>query len=171
MAPRTPTAGGGDPLPHPTSAWPLLNCHRYWDTTCDAVGIPVFLNLLRWRPYEQDTVDSPGLLQHQVYQSEVTDRQTHIHNHHHHNHFTALFFRDQPGEPVPEENFWTLWCKGRLTEADTLTIQLGATPSGLTSAHLHHPLIFLQAGCPSCRPTNSVIALKASSAFRLGRRR
>jgi len=40
---------------------------------------------------------------------------------------------------VPEENFWTLWCKGRLTEADTLTIRLGATPSGLTSAHLHHP--------------------------------
>jgi len=26
---------------------------------------------------------------------------------------------DHPGEPVPEENFWTLWCKGRLTEADT----------------------------------------------------
>ena len=47
------------------------------------------------------------------------------------------FFRDHPGEPVPEENFWTLWCKGRLTEADTLTIWLGATPSGLTSAHLH----------------------------------
>jgi len=22
---------------------------------------------------------------------------------------------------VPEENFWTLWCKGRLTEADTPT--------------------------------------------------
>ena len=34
-----------------------------------------------------------------------------------------LFFRDHPGEPVPEENFWTLWCKGRLTEADTLTIR------------------------------------------------
>jgi len=40
---------------------------------------------------------------------------------------------------VPEENFWTLWCKGRLTEADTPIIRLGATPSGLTSAHLHHP--------------------------------
>jgi len=51
------------------------------------------------------------------------------------------FFRDDPGEPVPEENFWTLWCKGRLTEADTMTIRLGATPSGLTSAHLHHPPI------------------------------
>ena len=63
------------------------------------------------------------------------------------------FFRDHPVEPVPEENFWTLWCKGRLTEADTPTIRMGATPSGLvTSAHLHHPPYFLQAGCPSCRP-------------------
>jgi len=59
-------------------------------------------------------------------------------HHHHHNHFTA-FFQDHPGEPVPEENYWTLWCKQRLTEADTLTIRLGATPSGLTSAHLHRP--------------------------------
>jgi len=41
------------------------------------------------------------------------------------------FFQDHPDEPVPEENFWTLWCKGRLTEADTPTIRLGATPSGL----------------------------------------
>jgi len=52
------------------------------------------------------------------------------------------FFRDHPGEPVPGENLWTLWCKGRLTEADTATVRLGATPSGLTSAHLHHPPIF-----------------------------
>jgi len=34
-----------------------------------------------------------------------------------------------------------LWCKGRLTKADILIIRLGATPSGLTSAHLHHPPI------------------------------
>ena len=52
--------------------------------------------------------------------------------------FLALFW-DHPGEPVPEENFWTSLCKGKLTLADTLTIRLGATPSGLTSAHLHHP--------------------------------
>jgi len=72
-------------------------------------------------------------------------------------------FRDHPGEPVPEENFWTLWCKGRLTEADTPTIWLGATPSGLTRANLHHPHFFtvLQVGYPSCRPTNSVKALMA----------
>jgi len=63
---------------------------------------------------------------------------------HTHIRFTALF-RDHPGKLVPEENFWTLMCKGRLTEADTLTIRLGATPSALTSAHLHHPPIFLQA--------------------------
>ena len=28
--------------------------------------------------------------------------------------------------------------QGKITEADTQTIRLGATPSGLTSAHLHH---------------------------------
>jgi len=59
----------------------------------------------------------------------------------HRNRFTA-FFRDHPSEPVPEENFWTLWCKGRFTEADTQTTQLGATPSRLTSAHHHHPSFF-----------------------------
>jgi len=71
------------------------------------------------------------------------------------------FSRDHPGEPVPEENFWTLWCKGRLTEAGTLTIRLGATPSGLTNAHFHNPPYILQAGCPSYRPTNSVKTPKA----------
>ena len=118
-----------------------------------------------------------------------------IHSSHHHNHnrFTALSW-DHPGEPVPEENFWTLWCKGRLTEADTPTIRLGATPSRLTSAHLHHPPFFtgrmpflspnlvsdmavfvlksdVKLQLTNCRPTNSVKALKVTSAFRLGRRR
>jgi len=32
--------------------------------------------------------------------------------------------------------------QGKITEADTPTIRLGATPSILTSAHLHHPPIF-----------------------------
>ena len=38
------------------------------------------------------------------------------------------------------ENFWTLWCKGRLRQADTVTIRLATTLTGLTSAHLHYPL-------------------------------
>jgi len=96
-----------------------------------------------------------------------------LRNHHHHHTTTVLrpFFWDHPGEPVPEENFWTLWCKGRLTEADTSTIRLGDTPYRLTSAHLNHPLYFLQTGCPSCHPTNSVKALKATNTFGLGSRR
>jgi len=64
-----------------------------------------------------------------------------------------LFFQDHLGEPVPEENFWTLWCKGRLTEADTPTIRMGATPSGLvTSAHLHHPPYFFTGQMPFLPP-------------------
>ena len=54
----------------------------------------------------------------------------------HYSRFMSLF-RDHPCEPVPEENFCTLWCKGRFTEADTLTIRLGATPSGLTLSLIH----------------------------------
>jgi len=48
-------------------------------------------------------------------------------------------------------NFWTLWWKRRLTEADTPTIRLGATPSRLTSARCPSPPSphFLQARCPS----------------------
>jgi len=67
------------------------------------------------------------------------------------------FFRDHLGEPVPEENFWNLWCMERLTEADTLTIRLGATPSRLTSAHLHHPVIFFYGPdvLPAAQPTAS----------------
>jgi len=49
-----------------------------------------------------------------------------------------------------------LWCKGRLTEADTLAIQLGATPSRLTSAHLHHPPYFYRPDAfPAAQPTVS----------------
>ena len=66
--------------------------------------------------------------------------------------FYGPFFWDHPGEPVPEENFWTLWCKGRLTEADSVAIQLGATPSGLTSAHLHHPLFYRPDALPASFP-------------------
>jgi len=68
--------------------------------------------------------------------------------------FYGSFFWDHPGEPVPEENFWTLWCKARLTEADTPTIQLGTTPSRLTSAHLHHPPHILFSGQMPFLPPN-----------------
>jgi len=65
------------------------------------------------------------------------------------------FFRDHPREPMLEENFWTLRRKGRITKADTPTIRLGATPSGLTSAHLHHPPIFFTGPVPFLPPNKA----------------
>ena len=62
------------------------------------------------------------------------------------------FFRDHPGELVPEENFLTLWCTGRLTEANTPTIRLSTTPSGLSSAHLHHSPCFFTGRIPFLPP-------------------
>jgi len=49
------------------------------------------------------------------------------------------FFRDYLSELVPEENqkkkifFWPFIVQRRITESDTRTIRLGATPSGLIS--------------------------------------
>ena len=79
---------------------------------------------------------------------------------HQHNRFMALF-PGPPGRAGARRELLDFMVQGKINR-DTLTIRLGATPSRLTSAHLHHPRIFLQAGCPSCRPTNSVKALKAT---------
>jgi len=63
------------------------------------------------------------------------------------------FFPDHPCEPVPEGNFWTLWCKGRLMEADTPTTRLGATPSGLISACLQHLPVYFTGRMPFLPPS------------------
>jgi len=79
-------------------------------------------------------------------------------NLYHHYTMTVLwpFFWDYPGEPVPEENFWTLWCKGRFTEAHTPTVRLGITPSGLFSAHLYQsPIFYTPDALPTAQPTVS----------------
>ena len=86
-------------------------------------------------------------------QTRHADRRSQKYSHHTHTQpFYGPFFQDHLGEPVPEENFWTLWCKKRLTEVDTLTIRLGTTPSGLTSAHLHYPPIFFTGRMPFLPP-------------------
>jgi len=68
-------------------------------------------------------------------------------------HTTVLrpVFRDYPGEPVPEETFfWTFTVQGKITQADTLTIRMGAIPSKLISdPSLSSPHFYT--GCPSCR--------------------
>jgi len=79
-----------------------------------------------------------------------------IHKHHHTTTVLQPFFQDHPGEPVPEEYFWTLQCRRILTETDIPTIWMGATPSGLSSAHLRHPAIFYRPDAlPAAQPTVS----------------
>jgi len=51
--------------------------------------------------------------------------------------------------------------QGKIMEAEASTVRVGATPTGLTAPPHNPHQGFLQAGCSSCRPTNSVKALKA----------
>jgi len=79
-----------------------------------------------------------------------------------HTHLTALF-QDYPGEPVPERKhqFGFHWSKRQwlavASAGPYASLHLAQTDSHASTP----PLSFLQAGCPSCRPTNSVKALKA----------
>jgi len=51
----------------------------------------------------------------------------------------------------------------KIMEAEAPTVWVGANPTGLTvPPPPQPPKVFLQAGCPSCRPTNSVKALKVT---------
>jgi len=64
---------------------------------------------------------------------------------------TQPFYGPFPGPPgwaSARRELLDFMVQGRLTEADTLTIRLGATPSGLTSAHFHHPPIFFAGRMP-----------------------
>jgi len=56
---------------------------------------------------------------------------------------------DYAGELVPEEIIWTFMVPGKMTEADTWTIRLGATPPGLISDPSPISPDFYM-GCSSC---------------------
>jgi len=49
--------------------------------------------------------------------------------------------------------------QGKIMEAEVPTVRVGATTTGLKVPPPPQPPRFLQTGCPSCRPTNSVKAL------------
>ena len=77
-----------------------------------------------------------------------------------HAHTTVFrpFFRDHAGEPLPEENFfWTFMVQGKITEADTSTIRLGATQSVRINQRPPSSSPHFYAICPFChnRPTLS----------------
>jgi len=53
--------------------------------------------------------------------------------------------------------------QGKIMEAEVLTVRVEATPTELMAPHPRTQKNFLQGGCPSCRPTNSIKALKAKN--------
>ena len=82
---------------------------------------------------------------------------------HTHTRLTALV-QDHSGEPVPEGKTSLDFTEAR--DSEWQWHQLGYM-QGCTSLQTDNhastpPLSFLQAGCPSCRPTNSVKALKVT---------
>ena len=74
------------------------------------------------------------------------------------------FVRDYPGEPVADRQK-RIWILLKQIDSEWQWHQLGhmqVCTSLQTDNHARTPpLSFLQTGCPSCRPTNSVKALKA----------
>jgi len=73
--------------------------------------------------------------------------------------------RDDLGGPVPEETIPLDFYEAGEDNEGRGTVVVDATPTGLTAPPPPQPFQgFLQAECPSCRPTNSVKALKAQSA-------
>jgi len=72
------------------------------------------------------------------------------------------FVQDYPGEPVPEGKTNVDFTEAR--DSEWQWQQLGYVYVSTSLQTVNHtstsPLSFLQAGCPSCRPTNSIKALK-----------
>jgi len=86
------------------------------------------------------------------------------------NHFTAPWTesrttrvsRYHKGKTRKVKPIWIYWSKRQwvaMTSAEHMQICISPQTDNHTSIP---PLSFLQAGCPSCRPTNSIKALKAN---------
>jgi len=72
--------------------------------------------------------------------------------------FYGLFSRRSgpPGWASAWRELLDFTVQGKINEAETPTIRLGATPSGLTSAHLHHaPIFYRPDALPATQPTVS----------------
>jgi len=146
-----------------TKNWKSQLYVLWWQVCILLIDLRLSLPCMSWDK------ESKFLLQAYMSFSAVKNLMTVNSDNHYHNRLRP-FFRDYLGEPVPKENFWTLWCKGRLTGRQT------GHPAGRHSIRTKQcqpppSPIFFTAECPCCHPTNSVKALKATSAFRLGRRR
>jgi len=79
------------------------------------------------------------------------------------------FFQDYPGEPVQERSNQSgfYWSKRQLVAVASAGPYASLHLAPDRQPHQHPTTLFLQAGCPSCHPTNSVKALKAISSVQL----
>jgi len=85
-------------------------------------------------------------------------RNKHTHTHTHtHTRLTALF----PGLPRWASTRKSIWILLKQETMSSIGISWAVCISLQTDNYASTPLSFLQAGCPSCCPTNSVKALKA----------
>ena len=90
-------------------------------------------------------------------------------NHHHHNRFTALFPRP-PRWAGARRELLDFMVQGKINRGRHTDHPAGRHSFRTNQCPPPPFPYFLQPGCPSCRPANSVEALKAVSAFGLGRR-
>jgi len=87
----------------------------------------------------------------------------------HHNRFTALF-PWPPGWAGARRELLDFMVQGKINRGRHTDHPAGRHSIQTNQCPLPPSPHFLQAGCPSCCPTNSVKALKATSTFGLGRR-
>jgi len=96
-----------------------------------------------------------------------------IHFNHHHTTTTVLWtpFPGPPGWPGATREFLDFMVQRKINRGKHTDHPAGRHSIWTNQCPPPPPHHFLQAACTSCRPTNSVKALKATGACRLGRRR
>jgi len=92
------------------------------------------------------------------------------HHHHHHNRFMAVF-PGPPGWSGTRRELLEFMVQGKINRGRHTDHPAGRHSARTNQCPPPPSPHFLQVGCPSCRPTNSVKALNATSAFGLGSRR
>jgi len=77
----------------------------------------------------------------------LTSLNRYFNHHHHHNHFTALF-PGPPGWAGARRELLDFMAQGKISRGRHTDHPPGATPSRLSSTHLHYPAIFFTIRMP-----------------------
>ena len=108
-----------------------------------------------------------GHKQSNTFQTINTITKLSVWNTHTHTRLMALF-RDYPGEPVRKAKpIWILLKQETVSGSGIIWAMCKSAPcSRQITTPAPNCSVCLQAGCPSCRPTNSVTALKANNGLK-----